>query len=77
MSNKDDQSVMMSGLPSQDDKNFVVIRHLRDVNKYAVDYGRSEAVTDLVRGPRFDSLDRAIEWVERLDRTAQPKAARS
>ncbi|WP_342359337.1 hypothetical protein [Terrarubrum flagellatum] len=60
--------------PTQNENSFIVIRHLRDVNQYAIEYGRSEAAADLNPGPRFASLDLAIAWVEKQDenRKRQP-----
>lgn len=53
---------------SQNGDTFIVIRHLRDVNQYAVEYGKPERATELCPGPRFDTLDLAIAWVEKLER---------
>lgn len=53
---------------SQNDNNFIVIRHLRDMNQYVVEYGRPERAMELRPSPRFDTLDLAIAWVEKLEK---------
>lgn len=66
----------MANRLSQNDNEFIVIRHMRETDQYAVEYGRAEAVNELNRGPRFDTLEGAIAWVEALESGDSAAASR-
>jgi hypothetical protein len=53
---------------------FIVIRHLRELGLYAIEYGRSVAA--LRPGPRFRDLRRAMTWIEDLEGRPVPALSR-
>jgi hypothetical protein len=56
------------------ERAFIVIRHLREIGLYAIEYGRGVAA--LKSGPRFRDLERAMAWIEHLERRPVPALSR-